>query len=173
MTAKMRIFLIGFMGSGKTFWGKRLSQRFEIPHIDLDKYIAIGEGKSISDLFAESGETYFRQLEKKYLSELIATRDHMLLSTGGGTPCFFNNMDLLNASGPTIYLRSTPELLYSRLRHETSVRPLLADTSDENLKRKISSLLQEREPYYQKSQHILEMDQTNDSTFEQIIQRYV
>lgn len=169
----MRIFLIGFMGSGKTFWGQRLSEHYGILHIDLDEYIATREGKSISDLFAESGETIFRQLEKKYLSELIATKNHLLLSTGGGTPCFFNNMDLMNASGPTIYLRCTPELLFTRLRHEQSVRPLLADTRVEDLKRRISSLLQEREPHYQKSQHILETDQTNDSTFEQIIQRYV
>lgn len=173
MGTKMRFFLIGFMGSGKTYWGRKLAERHGIPFIDLDDLISRAEVKSIPALFAECGEAGFRSLESKYLKELIAHQDHFILATGGGTPCFHHHMDLMNQHGITVYLRCSPALLFERLNKEITSRPLLADVSKEHLLEHIRQLLSLRERDYQKSRYRLDMETANEHTFEQIFLQHV
>ena len=110
----MRYFLVGFMGSGKSFWGKKWGEAFGIPFIDLDEEIERAAGESVQSIFNKRGEKAFRQLEHKTLFRLIST-DNYILSCGGGTPCYFDNMKAMNKNGITIYLKASPEILAARL----------------------------------------------------------
>ena len=91
----MKIFLIGFMGSGKTHWGRQLAEKLQLPYFDLDTVIMAREKKSISEIFAEKGEEHFRYLEKEVLEDLVHQQDQFIISSGGGTPCFFNNIEFM------------------------------------------------------------------------------
>ena len=117
----MKYFLIGFMGSGKSYIGKKICEKINLSHIDLDDYIAKHEHKSISNIFFEDGEMYFREIEKQYLSKII-NKDNFLLSTGGGTPIYNNNLDLMNIHGLTIYLRYSHNTLYNRLKNNWALQ---------------------------------------------------
>ncbi len=91
----MRIILIGFMGSGKTHWGKQVAHRLQLPFFDLDEELVKAEGKSVTDIFAVAGEEYFRLKEKETMEKLVDDHESLVLSCGGGTPCFFNNIDYM------------------------------------------------------------------------------
>lgn len=108
----MRVFLTGFMGCGKSFWGQQLAKERHIPFYDLDSYIEENEMCSINEIFATKGEDEFRKLENNYLSDLIHKKEKYVLATGGGTPCFYNNMKLINENGSTCYLNASEDLLY-------------------------------------------------------------
>ena len=148
-----RVYIIGFMGSGKTIAGKNLASELKWNFVDLDHEIEKREGKAISDIFTDSGEEYFRQLESKILRELETNRD-TVISAGGGTPCFGNNMEFMLSTGSVIYLRLTPLQLRSRLELETHKRPLVKEKSGNELLLYITLKLSEREMYYLKANHV-------------------
>ena len=146
----MRIYLIGYMGSGKSTLGTELAQAFGISRIDLDEEFELRYKISITNFFTKYGENTFRELENKLLLEFSTVPD-IILSTGGGTPCFYGNMNLMNSSGITVYLSATPELLLTRIGSSTRKRPLLKNLKGENTLQKISQHLQSRIHYYEKA----------------------
>ena len=152
----MVIYLIGFMGSGKTFWAEKLSARLNVPWFDLDRLIEEREGGSVSDIFSGKGETHFRHVEHELLtgfSRSFDDPDHVqaILSCGGGTPCHHDNMDLMNASGRTVWLNPPVHILSARLSRDAGQRPLLAGKKGEELENFISHKLEERRPWYEKA----------------------
>jgi len=147
----MKIFLIGFMGSGKTHWGKLLSAKLQLPFRDLDTLIVQKEQKSIADVFSEKGEEYFRYQEKQTLEELINEEESFVLSCGGGTPCFFNNIELMLKSGKVLWLNTSIDVLTERLMKERTSRPLIRDISEEELRRYVVRKLSERKLYYEQA----------------------
>jgi shikimate kinase len=163
----MRYFLLGFMGSGKTFWANEWGNSFGIPVFDLDATIEASEHKSISDLFKEKGEDAFRKMEKKILHSFFA-KDNFILSCGGGTPCFYDNIKQMNKNGVTIYLKSTPQQLASRLKTEKDSRPLIKDVPDEMLEQFISQKLSNREPWYNMAMYHLHTEFLSNANFERI-----
>ncbi len=152
----MRIFLIGFMGSGKTYWGKTLSSQLQIPFFDLDEIITRRENRMVTEIFATSGEEYFRLKEKETLEALIEDHISMVLSCGGGTPCFFNNIDTMKKYGTVIWLNTHVEVLLQRLMQEKAKRPLLKNIADGDMKNYITRKLNERRMYYEQADVILD-----------------
>ncbi len=155
MQTQHHIFLIGFMGCGKTYWGRLLAEKLSIPFLDLDDWITTNYGASIAHIFAEKGESGFRVLERDALRSL-SELPKSIVATGGGTPCFFDNMDWMNSIGTTIYLKTAPALLVERLRHEKEFRPLIADLEDLDLQDFIIDKLAEREHFYLSAKVVLE-----------------
>ena len=155
-----RIILIGYMGAGKTTIGKALSKRLGLMFYDLDWYIESRMHKTIAQIFADDGEEGFREIEYNMLHE-VAEFENVVVSCGGGTPCFFDNMDYLNAQGETIYLQAAPEVLAKHLKMGKVVRPLIVGKTDEELLAYISESLEKREPYYSRAKHILNVDLLN------------
>lgn len=147
----MKIFLIGFMGSGKTHWGRLLSSKLQLPFRDLDTVIVEKEGRSISDIFADKGEEYFRYQEKEALEELGNNEESFILSCGGGTPCFFNNIEFMKKSGKVVWLNTSVDVLKDRLLKERKSRPLIREIGDEELRRYIIRKLSERKLYYEQA----------------------
>jgi shikimate kinase len=151
----MKIFLIGFMGCGKTHWGKLLSQKLSFPFFDLDEKIVEHEGKSVNEIFENEGEEYFRLLEKDVLHLLSESHDSFVMATGGGTPCFYNNIDYLKKQGTVVWINCSTDCLYQRLIKEKSVRPLISDIPDEKLKSYIVKKYSSRKIFYQQANVIL------------------
>lgn len=143
----IRIFLTGYMGAGKTTLGKAFARELGVPFIDLDWYIEERFHKSIGELFQERGEDSFRELEKSMLHE-VAEFEDVIISTGGGTPCFFDNMEFMNAHGQTVLLNVHPDVLFNRLRVATQQRPILQGKTDEDLRAFIVEALTKRAPFY-------------------------
>ena len=156
----MKYFLIGFMGSGKSSIGQQLSEKLKLKYIDLDQYIEKCENRSISDIFNDTGETYFRELEERCLKNIIK-ENNILVSTGGGTPTLNNLISTMNSIGETIYLQCCSETLYNRLQNEKKNRPMISTLSDENMKRYIENKLDERKFFYNKATHIINNDSGN------------
>lgn len=146
----MRIYLIGFMGCGKSTLGKPIARAMEYDFVDLDNYIEEQQGMSIPEIFAQKGEKIFRELENHYLCE-ISERDNIVISTGGGTPCFNGNMEIMNRSGTTIYLCQDVDILVSRLRNARVKRPLIDGKTDSELRTYIVETLGKREEYYRRA----------------------
>ncbi|MDL2213593.1 shikimate kinase [Bacteroides sp. OttesenSCG-928-D19] len=142
-----RFFLIGYMGAGKTTLGKAFAKRMNLSFVDLDWYIEERFRKTVSELFAQKGEEGFRQLEKKMLHE-VSEFENIVISTGGGTPCFFDNMEYMNNRGTTIFLDVSTEVLFRRLTISRQSRPIVRDKSDEELKLFIQQSLHNRLPSY-------------------------
>lgn len=151
-----RIILIGYMGAGKTTIGKELAKNLGLPFYDLDWYIESRMRKKISEIFAERGEEGFRVIERNMLHE-VAEFEDVVISCGGGTPCFFDNMEYMNENSDVIYLKATPEVLYNHLQMGKSVRPLIANKSKEELLDFIKEQLEYREQFYLKANHILDV----------------
>jgi shikimate kinase len=147
----MKIFLIGFMGSGKTHWGRLLAIRLELPFFDLDTVITETEKKTISEVFSEKGEEYFRYKEKEVLEELVSDHEEFILSCGGGTPCFFNNIDFMKRNGKVLWLNTSIDILKERLLKERLARPLIRAIGDVQLKAYIIRKLGERKIYYEQA----------------------
>ena len=152
-----RIILIGYMGSGKTTVGKALSKATGMMFYDLDWYIESRMRKTVSQIFAERGEEGFRQIEYNMLHE-VAEFENVIISCGGGTPCFFDNMDYLNQQGDVVYLKATPETLYKHLLMAKVERPLLKGKTHEELITYITEHLKERSPFYEKARHTLDVN---------------
>jgi len=145
-----RIFLIGYMGAGKTTIGKALSKCMGIAFIDLDCEIEARYHRSISSLFAERGESAFREIERRMLRE-VALFEDVLISTGGGAPCFFDNMDFMNEAGQTVYLKVSPAELTKRLELACRSRPVLDGRHGSELLSFVSESLAERDLYYMRA----------------------
>ena len=150
----MRIFLIGFMGCGKTTLGKKLARTLNYNFIDLDSYIENKTTEKITEIFDKKGEQYFRDLEKESLNE-ICKMDNMVLASGGGTPCFSDNKQTMLVKGICIYLKMESEDLAERLYKEKNNRPLIKNLSSKDLVDFISEKLMEREVFYKKAHYIL------------------
>ena len=149
------IFLVGFMGSGKSYWGRRLADELDIEFVDLDQWIEAREGRTIIQLFQEKGETAFRELERDYLREAAESRFSRVIATGGGAPCFFDNMEWMNNHGQTICLNVPVAVLAERLLPERTKRPLLANLQPVDLENFIKEKLQLRTSFYNKAKHII------------------
>lgn len=150
----MRIFLIGFMGSGKSTMGKLLASLLNLTFIDLDVYLEGKYFKTIPQIFAEEGEAGFREKERKVLEE-VASFDDVIVATGGGAPCFFDNMELMNRTGYCIFLDVDTDSLVTRLIHSKTERPLINGKSPGELKLFIESLMQKRRPFYERAHYVL------------------
>lgn len=153
----IRIFLIGYMGVGKTTTGRELAKALNLDFIDLDAFIQNRYNKSITDIFAEEGEVKFREIENKVLRE-VAEFENVVISTGGGVPCFYDNMDIMNNAGITVYLKAKPELLAERLNLCKEKRPLIRDKNDRELFRFVKESLEKRDIFYNQAQIIYETD---------------
>ncbi|WP_027454771.1 shikimate kinase [Xylanibacter brevis] len=151
-----RIILIGYMGAGKTTIGKALSKELDMPFYDLDWYIESRHRKTVSQLFQEVGEEGFRKIEHCLLHE-VAEFENVIISCGGGTPCFYDNIDYMNQQGEVIYLKTSPEVLYKHLLMAKVERPLLKDKTPEELITFIREQLEKREPFYTKAKHTLDV----------------
>jgi shikimate kinase len=167
----MRFFLIGFMGSGKSYWGKMWGASFGLDWYDLDTEIEKESGKTIEAIFKEEGELVFRKREKQVLKQFFK-RDQFILSCGGGTPCFFDNLKQMNRHGVVIYLKSSPSELADRLRNEKDARPLLKGVSDDRLEFFIEQKLKERSADYQKAIYHLPTKYLTNENFERIVRRH-
>ncbi len=151
-----RIILIGYMGSGKTTVGKALAKELGLQFYDLDWYIESRRRKTVPQLFAERGEDGFREIECNMLHE-VAEFEDIVLSCGGGTPCFFDNMDYMNRQGEVIWLKADAEVLYKHLLMGKTERPLLKGKSPDELIAFIREQLEKREPFYAKAHHVLDV----------------
>ncbi|HIA36181.1 MAG TPA: shikimate kinase [Flavobacteriales bacterium] len=150
----MRIYLIGYMGSGKTSIGKKLSKAFKMNFIDLDTYIEEITGKKISMIFELEGEQYFRKIEQQQL-QIVSQKEDAIIATGGGTACERINMDLMNTRGLTIYLEMEAKELYERLVLQKKNRPLIARLSDKDLMAFIEMSLEMRRKYYTRAKYTI------------------
>ncbi|MCR5130352.1 MAG: shikimate kinase [Prevotella sp.] len=153
----IRIILIGYMGAGKTTVGKELAKALGLTFYDLDWYITTRMRKTVKEIFDERGEEGFRTIEHNMLHE-VAEFENVIISCGGGTPCFFDNMEYMNQQAETIYLKATPEVLHKHLKMGKGVRPLLLNKTPEEVAEFIDNQLQEREKYYSQARHIIDVN---------------
>lgn len=157
----IRIFLTGYMGAGKTTLGKALARKLQIPFVDLDWYIEERLHKTVGELFTERGEAAFRELERTMLHE-VAEFENVVISTGGGAPCFFDNMAFMNSKGRTVFLHVHPDVLFHRLRIAKQQRPILQNKNDEELKAFIVEALNKRAPFYTQAHYQFDGDELED-----------
>jgi shikimate kinase len=160
----MKIVLLGYMASGKSTIGSALSDTLFSPFIDLDNYIENKEKKSIRNIFKDKGEIYFRSIEHKYLKEILSSQESFVLSLGGGTPCYADNMNLIKISGATsFYLHATIKILSDRLIKEKSNRPLMAALENEKIPEFVAKHLFERRSFYEQATTIFKTDAKSTS----------
>ena len=154
------------MGSGKTHWGRLLSAKLQLPFSDLDTVIVEKEKMTVSEIFAEKGEEYFRYQEKEELEDIVREQEHFILSCGGGTPCFFNNIEFMKKHGKVVWLNTSIDVLQQRLVKEKMSRPLIREIGDDELKRYIIRKLSERKMYYEQADVMVSEESV---TLEQLI----
>ncbi|NQX82075.1 MAG: shikimate kinase [Flavobacteriaceae bacterium] len=165
-----KIILLGYMCSGKSTIGKMVAQKLNLIFIDLDQYIEEHEKLSVSDIFAQKGEIYFRTVENKYLKQLISNDQSFVLSLGGGTPCFAGNMDII-ADQPSFYLQASIKTLSARISSEKQNRPLVAHLNNEDIPEFVAKHLFERNVFYSKASNIINIDNKSiDSISDEIIE---
>ena len=157
----VRVILIGYMGAGKTTIGKALAQDLGVTFYDLDWYISNRMRKTIAQIFEERGEEGFRQIERNMLHE-VAEFEDVIISCGGGTPCFFDNIDYMNQQAPVVYLKAGPDVLFKHLAMSKNDRPLLRGKSQEELIAFIKDQLEKREPFYTKASYSLDVSLMDD-----------
>jgi shikimate kinase len=167
----IKVFLIGMMGSGKTFWAERLKKQLKVPAYDLDNLIELMDERSIAEMFDQSGEEYFRKEEAKML-RLFKEKKQFILSCGGGTPCFSDNMSWMNKNGITIWLDEPIEILAERLNKEKDHRPLIRKLKTSELVGFLNQKLNERLPNYQLSKYRLTNLQITESNLLKIIKQH-
>ncbi|WBL21581.1 shikimate kinase [Zunongwangia sp. HRR-M8] len=157
----MKIFLNGYMGCGKSYIGEKLSESMDYPFVDMDSQIEIMEGRTIHEIFQKKGELYFRKLENEVLKDILASKSDMIISLGGGTPCYGNNFELIkeDAENQTLYLKASVEVLTERLFLEKVHRPVISHLeTKEQLEEFIRKHLFERAFYYNQSNIIVDVD---------------
>lgn len=157
-----RLFLIGFMAAGKTTLGKALARDLGLQFIDLDHYIENRYCCTVSQLFADRGEEAFRQIERNLLHE-VAEFEDVIISTGGGTPCFFDNIEYMNSKGTTVFLDASVDVIHTRLTIARIQRPLVKDKTAEELRQYITDMLAQRLPYYTQAQRTFCADYLEDN----------
>jgi shikimate kinase len=154
-----KIILIGYMGSGKSTIAKLLSKTMQYEFLDLDEIIEKEQNASVSTIFEQKGEVFFRKLEHQVLKRILQSESNMILSLGGGTPCFTNNQELLKQENIcTVYLKTSIDKLYERLRTQKANRPLIANKSEDEMKEFIAKHLFERSFYYNQAKYIVTTD---------------
>lgn len=151
-------------GSGKTTWGKKLANSLKYAFIDLDEMIEQKEGMSIENIFATKGEDYFREIEHKCLVETTLL-DNVLVSTGGGCPCYFNNIQIMNNIGVTIYLNVNKGLLVDRILHSKKQRPLFFNLLKAEIEKKIDELFLKRKIFYNEAKYTFQIPTESLQTF--------
>ena len=154
----MRIYLIGFMGAGKSYWGPRLAQQAGIRFYDLDREIEESQGASIDEIFSKSGEEAFRIIEKELLHILTESHSQFVMACGGGTPCFLNNIDYMKRSGKVVWINPAVEILAHRLTAERNQRPLLRDIAEEALLPYLQKKMADRRLYYEQAHLCVDAD---------------
>lgn len=155
------LFIIGYMGCGKSTFGKALAAATGLRFIDLDHYIVEKQNATVPEIFARYGEDGFRRIEREMLLEVAGMSD-TIISCGGGTPCFFDNIDIMNANGTTLWLQASHDCLFSRLIRKREKRPLLAGKTDEEIRGIIHTQLAARTPFYSKARHNWKGDSLED-----------
>ncbi len=143
----MKVFLIGYMASGKSTATKKLASKLGLNSVDLDAEIVKSSGMSIPDIFKTKGEKAFRKMEQAELRNWL-NQDNYVMATGGGTPCFFESMDEMNAAGETIYLQMTPKAVVDRVQSSKEERPILKGMKEDKMLEKVAFQLKKREPFY-------------------------
>jgi len=169
--AAEKIFLIGMMGSGKTFWTKKIAKWIKSAGYDLDDLIEMTEEKTIAEIFEEDGEEYFRKSEAKIL-RWFKEKKKFILATGGGTPCYMENMAWMKKEGIVIWLDESVEILVQRLLAEKAHRPLIAKLSDEAITNFIQQKLVERHAFYQQANYRLSSDQITEAGLKKLISKH-
>ena len=166
-----KIILLGYMGCGKSTIASRLSKIIAIPYVDLDKSIEERTNLSINEIFEQHGEIYFRKLEHEIFVELLNSPKNLIISLGGGTPCYANNHELLKGDTIlSIYLKASVATLFERLVSNKNKRPLIADKTEDEMKEFIAKHLFDRSFYYNHAQHKLSIDgRTKDETTQDIL----
>jgi shikimate kinase len=159
------------MGSGKTHWGKLLAAKLQLAFRDLDTVIVGKEQRSVSDIFSQKGEEYFRYKEKETLEEIVREQNSIILSCGGGTPCFFNNIEFMKKSGKVVWLNTSVDVLKDRLLKERLSRPLIRDIDGADLKRYIIRKLSERRMYYQQADVVVNEESITSEEFIELLFR--
>lgn len=167
----MRIFLIGFMFSGKSTVGKKLASIMGYDFIDTDKYFEDKYKISIFDFFEKFGEEMFRKFEHEILKELII-KENTIISTGGGLPCFNDNMDIINDKGISIYLEMPFKAIINRQKNSKQKRPLLQNKTQEEIEEYLKALLTKREPIYKKSKITIEAQNIDFYSLKETIEKY-
>ncbi len=167
-----KIFLIGMMGAGKSYWTKKISKWIKSAGYDLDDLIEMNEEKTIAEIFNEEGEIHFRKVETKIL-KWFKEKKKYVLATGGGTACFAENMDFMKKEGIVIWLDESAEVLVKRLSEGKAHRPLIAHLSDAELNSFIEQKLVERYPFYKQATYRLQSDQINEISIKKLIQKHV
>jgi shikimate kinase len=163
----MHIFLLGFMGSGKSHWGKIWAAMHKFDFIDLDEEIEKREQQSVADIFEKKGEDYFREKEAKALRSLDLA-ENTIISCGGGSPCFYDNMDWMNEHGLTVFLNASPHYILNNIKNEKDKRPLLKHTNDAELLFFIEQKIKERMSFYNKAKVIVEAATLHSHSFLEI-----
>jgi shikimate kinase len=157
-----KVVLIGYMGSGKSAISKKISNLINIPFVELDDYIEEKEGMRVENIFKKKGELYFRKIEHQLFLELIRSKEDLIISTGGGTPCYFNNHELLNGKEViSVYLKASISTLVDRLKLEKQWRPLIAHLDNTELQEFIAKHLFDRSFYYNKAAYKVIVDGKN------------
>ena len=169
--AAEKIFLVGMMGSGKSHWTKKMAKWIKSGGYDLDDLIEMNEEKTIAEIFTEEGEEQFRKTEAKIL-RWFKEKKKYVLATGGGTPCFQDNMAWMKKEGIIIWLDESVDILVKRLVEEKAHRPLIADLSEQDLTKFIKDKLVERHAFYSQANYRLSSDQITDTALKQIIQQH-
>lgn len=167
------IFLCGFMGCGKTTQGKKLAKTLAYTFIDLDKYIEEKYHKSVTEIFSSEGEIEFRTKETLCLQEVINNNTRSVISLGGGTPCFNDNLNLIKQSGVLVYIKMDAKSLYKRLKQASHQRPLLKNKTDNELLDYIESLLSQREAFYSQAHIVINGLNLNDTLLKQSVETFI
>ena len=144
----MKLFIIGYMASGKTTFGTALAEKLGVSFVDLDQYIEAASGKTISQIFEEYGEAKFREIEKNALREVAESDEYSVVACGGGTPCHLDNMSYINSKGISVFLETSTPVLVERLHLQNETRPLMAGKDVEEIREKVLTQLCERLPFY-------------------------
>lgn len=169
----MKLVLIGYMASGKSVVAKYIAKEMHIDVVDLDTYIEDKEKQTIQEIFKNKGEIYFRIKENFYLKELLLSDKNFILATGGGTPCYANNMEIIKKNSNSVYLKASIQIIYDRLIREKQKRPLVSNIENTDLKEFIAKHLFERNPFYNKADKIVSVDnKTIDEIANEIIQEF-
>ena len=164
----MRFFLVGYMASGKSTVAKRLARQLNLDFFDLDTYIEATYQKSIDSIFKKEGEAAFRIIEHNCL-QILLKQDNYVLALGGGTPCFYNNMDIINAQGKSIYIKMSIQSLADRLIHAKKKRPLIQQHNKQELTTYIAAHLYEREKFYLQAHYVIKGENLNILTLQNLI----